>query len=121
VSFRYNIINRKREPTMRSLRVFAGIVVFAALSSQARADDPRCNAPPYGGTVAKFQAFVQNFGALVVPTKILPAICNAKFGGADRTGLYNLGFTDQDIDSKDTEDLGVQMIIALKNLADKTK
>jgi hypothetical protein len=109
------------EQIMRRLRAFAGIVVFVVLCSQARADDPRCNAPPYGGTVIKFQAFVKNFGALVVPTKILPAICNAKFGGADRNGLYNLGFTDQDIDTKDTEDLAVQMVIALKNLADKTK
>ena len=106
---------------MRTSCVFVGSVVFVALFSQARADDPRCNAPPYGGTIVEFQAFVKNFGALVVPTQILPAICNAKFGGADRTGLYNLGFTDQDIDSKDTEDLGVQMIIALKSLADKTK
>jgi hypothetical protein len=106
---------------MRGLSVFAGAVAVVALCCQGHADDPRCNAPPYGGTIAEFQAFVKNFGALVVPTKILPAICNAKFGGADRTGLYNLGFTDQDIDSKDTEDLGVQMIIALKNLADKTK
>jgi hypothetical protein len=106
---------------MRGLSIFAGTFAVVAFCCQARADDPRCNAPPYGGTVAEFQAFVKNFGVLVVPTKILPAICNAKFGGADRTGLYNLGFTDQDIDGKDTEDLGVQMIIALKNLADKTK
>jgi hypothetical protein len=106
---------------MRPSFVFAGAVVFVALSSQARADDPRCNAPPYGGTVAGFQAFVKNFGAIVTPTKMLPAICNVKFSGADRTGMYNLGFTDQDIDTKSTEDLAVQMVIALKNLADKVK
>jgi hypothetical protein len=106
---------------MRSLWVFAIAVTLVAFSSQAHADDPRCNAPPYGGTVGGFQAFVKNFGALVVPTKILPAICNVKFSGADRTGMYNLGFTDQDIETKNTEDLAVQMVIALKNLADKTK
>jgi hypothetical protein len=99
--------------------IIAVVALVSVLSSAARGDDPRCNAPPYGGTVGKFQAFVKTFGALVVPTKILPAICNAKFGGADRTGLYNLGFTDEQIDKKDTEDLAVDMIIALKNLADK--
>jgi len=82
---------------------------------------PDSNAPPYGGTVEEYKAFVTNFGAVVVPAKILKGICDAKYGGADRTGLYNLGFTDEDIDSKGTEDLAVDMVIALKQLADKIK
>jgi hypothetical protein len=81
------------------------------------AGDPRCNAPPYGGTVVAYKAFVSNFGHLAISATMLPGICNAKYGGADRTGLYNLGFTE--IDSKDTEELAVDTIIALKNLADK--
>ena len=64
---------------------------------------------------------MKNLGQFFVPTKMLPAICNAKFGGGDRTGLYNLGITDAEIASKDVEDIAVQMIIALKNLADHTK
>lgn len=95
--------------------------LIAGACSAAHADDPRCSAPPYGGTVAGFQAFVKNFGHIVVPTNTLPAICNAKFSGASRTGLYNLGFTDQQIDTTSTEELAVDMIIALKNLADKAK
>jgi len=89
--------------------------------SMARADDPRCSAPPYGGDVNKFQSFVRTLGHLVTPTTMLPAICNVKFSGAPRTAMYNLGFTDHDIDSKDTMDLAVDMVIALKNLANKTK
>ena len=67
----------------------------------ARADDLRCKVPPYGMTDEDFKAFSDSFGALVVLTKTLPPLCNAKYGHADRTGLYNLGFTDQDIDFED--------------------
>lgn len=94
------------------------VAILTVTVQSAYAADPRCAVPPYGGTVQSFKAFVQSFGHLVVPTKFLSAVCNAKFGG-DRTGMYNLGLTDADIDSKDTEDLAVQMIIAMKNLADK--
>jgi hypothetical protein len=106
---------------MRGLHIFAGVFVFVALSSQARASDPRCNAPPYGMEVAEFKSFADSFGHLIVITQTLPALCNVKYSGTDRTGLYNLGFTDQDINSKSMGDLAVQLIIALKNLADKTK
>jgi hypothetical protein len=107
---------------MSKLRILLYVATFVVVASPAaHADDPRCSAPPYGGTVAGFQAFVKNFGHIVVPTQTLPAICNAKFSGAPRTGLYNLGFTDQQIDTKSTEDLAVDMIFALKNLADKAK
>lgn len=106
---------------MRKLGRLLGVAaVLAVASSSAYADDPRCSAPPYGGTVTGFQAFVKYFGHVVVPTKVLPALCNMKFGGSDRTALYNLGFTDQQIDEKKTEDLAVDMVMALKNLADKT-
>jgi hypothetical protein len=87
----------------------------------APAADARCNAPPYGGTADSYKAFVENFGHIVVPTDYLQKICNAKYGGVARTGLYNLGFTDAEIDSKDTEDLAVDAILALKSLVDKVK
>jgi hypothetical protein len=86
----------------------------------SKASDPRCDAPPYGMTDTEFTAFSESFGQLVAPTKILPALCNAKYGGADRAALHNLGFTDQDIDSKSMGDLAPELMIALKNLADKT-
>jgi len=85
----------------------------------ARADNQRCNAPPYGGSVEKYKAFVDNYGSVIPPVKILTAACNAKFGGSDRTALYNLGITDSEISSKDTSDLAVQIVIALKKLVDK--
>lgn len=91
--------------------------IFAS-SATAHAGDPRCDAPPYGGTIAGFKAFVKDFGAIVVPANVLPAVCNAKFGG-DRTALYNLGFTDHDIDAKDTEELAVEMIVKLNKLMNK--
>jgi len=86
----------------------------------ASVSDARCNAPPYGGTVAGYKAFIKDFGSLFDnPTKMLAGICNVKFGHADRTAMYNLGFTNDEIDTKDTADLAAQMVMALKNLVDK--
>ncbi len=100
----------------------AGAGLLAVIScSAAHAVDPRCNAPPYGMPESDFRAFVETFNGVITPTKTLPALCNAKFGGADRTGLYNLGFTDRDIDSKKMGDLALQFIVALKNFADKAR
>jgi hypothetical protein len=84
------------------------------------ANDMRCSAPPYGDTVAAFQAFVKYFGQYVPPAKFLSGICDVKYGGADRTPLYNLGFTDKDIETKSTADLGVDMLTALRRLAKQT-
>jgi hypothetical protein len=50
---------------------------------------------------------------------MLSQICKVKFEHADRTTMYNLGFTDDEIREKDTADLAVQMVEALKNLVDK--
>jgi hypothetical protein len=82
--------------------------------------DGRCNAPPYGDTVAGYKAFIKGIGPLLDnPAKMLAGICNVKFGHADRTTMYNLGFTDDEIRTKDTAELAVQMVQALKNLVDK--
>jgi hypothetical protein len=97
------------------------LLSFVAHGPIARASDPRCNAPPYGSTVLKFQAFVKHFGHLVTPTRMLPELCNAKYGGGSRTGLYNLGFTDRHIDTTDTSDLAVDVIEALRNLSTKSR
>ena len=106
---------------MTVAKAVGGVALAIFCCSQVRADDPRCAAPPYGLRDVSFKAFVKNFGHLVVPTQMLPALCNAKFGGADRAGLYNLGFTDQDIDSKDLGDLAAEVILALHDLASKVK
>ncbi|MCK1474149.1 hypothetical protein IVB27_04810 [Bradyrhizobium sp. 197] len=87
----------------------------------AHADDARCAVPPYGASVHSFQAFAKNFGHLVTPSKFLPSICQIKYGGADRTSMYNLGFTDQDIDGKPLEDLWVEVLTELHRLARQTK
>jgi len=46
------------------------------------------------------------------PAKTVQAICNMKFGGADRTALYNLRFSDEEINRKDTSELAVDMLKA---------
>jgi hypothetical protein len=56
----------------------------------------------------------------LAPAKFLSSICEVKFGGADRTTMYNLGFTDQEIDSKPTADLAVDMLTAIRQLAKQT-
>jgi hypothetical protein len=103
------------------LRILSVVVALSAPASFAAAADPRCSTPPYGGSVASYKAFIKNFGSLLDdPSRMLSGVCNAKFGG-DRKGLYNLGFTDADIGGKDTSDLAVDLISALKNLADRAK
>jgi hypothetical protein len=95
---------------------FALILAFSA--SSAAAQPSKCSAPPYGGSAAHYRAFIKDFGRLLDnPARMLSAICRAKFEGADRTPLYNLGFTDSEIDGEETSDFAVKMIAALKNLS----
>jgi hypothetical protein len=102
---------------MGKIRVgMTGMVLAMLPFIAAHAEDPRCKAPPYGGTEAGFRSFAQTFGTLVTPARVLSVVCDAKFGG-DRTALYNLGFTDADINALDTADLAVQMLGAIRNIA----
>jgi hypothetical protein len=94
----------------------AGLVLAMVPFIAAHAEDPRCKAPPYGGSEAGFKSFAQTFGVIVTPAKVLSGVCDAKFGG-DRTVLYNLGFTDADIDTRDTADLAIEMLGAIRNIA----
>ncbi len=105
----------------RSSHLMIAATLFASLGSAASADDLRCHAPPYGSTMTEFRAFVKDYGAIVAPTHILAAVCNAKYGGASRSGLYNLGLTDEEIDAKDTVVLAFDVIVARTRLADATK
>jgi hypothetical protein len=92
---------------MRKVRMgMVGIALAVLPFIAARAEDSRCKVPPYGGAEAKFRSFAATFGVLVTPAKVLSGVCNAKFG-RDRTVLYNLGFTDSDIDSQDSSAFGL--------------
>jgi hypothetical protein len=87
----------------------------AALAAVAQAADPRCSAPPYGGSPDKYRAFVNTYGkALDDPGRILAEMCEIKFGGADRAALYKLGITDAQIDAKATSDLAAAAVDASK-------
>ena len=99
------------------LKILTAAIALSASVSFAVAADPRCSTPPYGGSVATYKAFIKNFGPLLDdPTRMLSGVCDAKFGG-DRTALYNLGFTNADIDTRDTADLAVEVIGAIRNIA----
>ncbi|MFT4115979.1 hypothetical protein [Bradyrhizobium sp.] len=106
------------QKNLLTLGAVAWLTTFGATS---QADDARCAVPPYGAPVQSFRAFVKNFGSLVPPAKFLPSICQIKYGGAERTPLYNLGFTDSDIDGKPLEDLWVEVLDAVRRLAIQTK
>jgi hypothetical protein len=94
-------------------------VVVVAVNSTAHAGDPRCNKPPYGGSPDRYRAVVETSGQkLESVAKTLEEICNMKFGGADRTALYNLGFTDAEINRTDTSALALDM---LKGSRDRPK
>jgi hypothetical protein len=92
-----------------------GMACVAALAGTAQAADPRCAAPPYGGSPDKYRAFVNTYGkALDDPGKVLAEVCEMKFGGADRAPLHKLGITDIQIDAKATSDLAAAAVDAAK-------
>lgn len=106
--------------TRRFPTILLAFATSAFSASTLHANDARCSSPPYGDTVQAFQAYVKSFGQYVAPARFLSSICDVKFGGADRTPMYNLGFTDQDIDSKPTCDLAVDMLTAIRRFARQT-
>jgi hypothetical protein len=92
------------------------LVVVVALNAPAQANDPRCNRPPYGGSPDRYRAALEAFGPKVEEAaKTLQAICNMKFGGADRAPLYHLGLGNAEIDSEDTSLLAIKMLKAAKD------
>jgi hypothetical protein len=107
--------------TRKLTQIWLVVTMSVSVVSLAHANDSRCNAPPYGDTVQAFQSFVKHFGQYVTPAKFLSGVCEVKFGGVDRTPMYNLGITDQDIESKPTIDLGVDVLTALRRLAKQTQ
>jgi hypothetical protein len=88
-------------------------MTVVAINSTAHAGDSRCDRPPYGGSPDRYRAFLEAYGRkLDNPEKTVEAVCNMKFGGADRTALYALHFSDEEISRKDTSELAVEMLKA---------
>jgi hypothetical protein len=106
---------------MKPKKVIATLFSFLyLLCCSYAADNKRCNSPPYGGTVSDYNAYMKSFSYLFDnPHKIPSYICKIKFFGADRTTMYNLGFTDNEINHSNVYDLSVNMVIALKRFTDK--
>jgi hypothetical protein len=92
------------------------VVIVVTLNAPVRANDPRCNRPPYGGSPDRYRAALEAFGQKVEEAaKTLESICNMKFGGADRAPLYSVGLKDAEIDSEDTSLLAMKMLKAAKD------
>jgi hypothetical protein len=97
--------------------VGALIVGFFVTAAHAQS---QCDAPPYGDSVLNYRAFIKNTGLTWGhPEGVLSSLCRAKFEHIGRSTLYNLGFTDEGIDSKSTTDLAIQLLLAEKSLTDK--
>ena len=101
----------------RRIPIFCSVlVVLNVLCVRAPAHDARCDAAPYSVPQDKYPVLVRLltnlFGA--PKTELISQICKMKFDGADRTALYKLGFTDEQIDMTDTETLVVNTLKALK-------
>jgi hypothetical protein len=116
------------------IKVALVILLQGFAYGSARADDGRCEAPPYGASMEAYRAFVvetRQSGeagspeAQKVPGEVLAAlakVCRIKYEAADRTELYRAGFTPQDIDRSSTvmlaaEYLGVLKYVAFQGLA----
>jgi hypothetical protein len=92
------------------------VVIVVAPIAPAQANDPRCNRPPYGGSPDRYRAALEAFGQKAEEAgKTLEAICNMKFGGADRTPLYKIGLENAEIDREDTSLLAMKILKAGKD------
>ena len=106
-------------PTSMTIRPSYGPRVIP-ISTNMTNSDVRCDVPPYGDSVGAYKAFVKDIVPILDnPVKMLSAVCNMKFRHTDRTVMYNLGITDEEIDSKGTVDLAIEVLMGLKNFADK--
>jgi len=103
-------------------RISLAVLLVSLAWSGARAHDARCDGAPYGVPPEKYLALTNIITNLFghPNLKLIAGICNMKYNGADRTTLYQLGFTDQQIDDTDTGQLVVDFLKALKKVVDKT-
>jgi hypothetical protein len=91
------------------------LVVMGLCWGIAQAHDARCDGAPYSVSAEKYPALVRLLTNLLgaPKTELISSICQMKFNGADRTTLYKLGFTDEQIDTTDTAGLVVNTMKAL--------
>lgn len=73
-----------------------------------------------GVTYGEQRAFGLNFGRLVNPDQYLSGVNEALHDVTKRIGLYGAGLTEQQLQGKDTAQVAVELLPALKRLADQT-
>jgi hypothetical protein len=95
------------------------LIALASLAwGNAQAHDARCDAEPYSVPSANYPALVRLITNLfgTPKTEIIANICDIKYNASDRTPLYKLGITDEQINETDTGTLVVKMLEALKKV-----
>lgn len=65
-------------------------------------------------------SFGANFSRLVDPSGFLSAVNLATHDVSQRVGLYGAGLTDRDINGRSTAQVGTELIMQLKKIADQT-
>lgn len=95
----------------------------------ARAHEGACATPPYGASMDAYNVFVtetqlsgeaQRAGAQDLSpevAEVLTKICKMKYEAADRTELYRLGFTPEDIERSSTVMLTSEYLAVMKYVA----
>jgi hypothetical protein len=120
---------------MSVMKIKASLVVLlqSLAWGTAQARDERCEAPPYGASMDAYNVFIaeaRQSAEAESPVaqkrsreavELLAKICKMKYDGADRTELYRVGFTPEDIDHSSTvmltgEYLGVIKYVAFQNM-----
>lgn len=101
---------------MRRTAILGGVWVCATYPTLA-AHDPRCEAPPYGASQQAYDVIMREPGPLQGSGELLASICAMKYGGADRSPLYRLGFTDEDIRKTSPAILLIEEAGAIRSLA----
>ena len=80
---------------------------------EAQAESANCDEPPYGTTDNNYKAYAMSFAPAVGQgnaDKFIAMMCSIKFKEADRSGVYKVGITDNDIENKDTVNLAIDLM-----------
>jgi hypothetical protein len=104
--------------------VRSSVALIAGMLAGTPAIATGCGAPDYGSDAASSAAFIKNFSPFFRNTdetagQFLTRVCNAKFGGGagGRDALRALGIPDQDIESEDVVDLGIDALRRARDIA----
>jgi hypothetical protein len=117
------------------MKIKVGLIILlqSLVWDAAQAHDGQCGAPPYGASTDAYNVFIaeasQSGDAESAAAEklsheaveLLAKICKMKYGAADRTELYRVGFTPEDIDHSSTvmltgEYLGIIKYVAFQSL-----